>query len=71
MSRPVRQLRGFEKVRLAPGERRVVSFTLRRGDLQFVGVDDRPVVEAGAFRVWIAPSAESEGVAGSFELAAT
>ena len=71
VTRPVRQLRGFEKVRLAPGERRVVSFTLRRGDLQFVGVDNRPVVEPGAFRVWIAPSAESEGVAGSFELAAT
>ena len=70
VTRPVRQLRGFEKVRIAPGERRIVSFTLRRGDLQFVGVDNRPVVEPGIFRVWIAPSAESDGVAGSFELGA-
>jgi beta-glucosidase len=70
ITRPVRQLRGFEKVRLAPGERRVVSFTLRRGDLAFIGIDNRPVVEPGRFQLWIAPSAESEGVSDSFDLLA-
>ena len=70
VTRPVRQLRGFEKVRLAAGERRTVSFTLRRGDLTFFGVDNRLVAEPGRFRFWIAPSAESEGVTGEFELGA-
>ncbi|SFP51265.1 glycoside hydrolase family 3 N-terminal domain-containing protein [Sphingomonas rubra] len=70
VTRPIRQLRGFEKVRLAPGARRVVSFTLRRGDLSFIGVDNRPVVEPGRFQLWIAPSGESDGVTGSFELVA-
>ena len=32
--------------------------------------DNRPVVEPGTFDVWIAPSAESEGVHGTFELTA-
>ena len=70
VTRPVRQLRGFEKVRLAAGERRTVAFTLRRGDLTFFGVDNRLVAEPGRFRFWIAPSAESEGVTGEFELGA-
>ena len=68
ITRPVRELRGFEKVSLAPGQRRTVTFTLRRGDLSFVGVDNRPVTEPGRFDLWIAPSAQAEGVTGSFEL---
>ena len=41
-----------------------------RGGLSFLGAGDRPTVEPGTFDVWIAPSAESDGVNGSFELTA-
>jgi len=70
VTRPVRELKAFRKVALAPGQSEVVSFRLSASDLQFIGRDNRPTVEAGMFDVWIAPSAESEGVHGSFELLA-
>jgi beta-glucosidase len=47
-----------------------VSFTLSPSDLSFVGADGRWIAEPGTFDVWIAPSAESDGVRGSFDLTA-
>jgi beta-glucosidase len=70
LTRPVRELKAFRKVALAPGRSEVVRFTLRASDLSFIGRDDRWVAEPGTFDVWIAPSAESPGVSGSFELTA-
>jgi beta-glucosidase len=67
--RPVRELKGFRKILLAPGEERVVEFTIVRRDLQFQDVADRTVAEAGKFRVWVAPSSV-EGVSAEFELLA-
>ena len=68
VTRPVRELKAFAKVALAPGESREVRFTLRRADLLFIGLGLTPTVEPGLFDVWIAPSAEAEGVHGTFEL---
>ena len=70
ITRPVRELKAFRKIRLAPGQSEVVRFTLRPANLQFYGVNNRPVVEPGTFDVWIAPSAEADGVHGTFELTA-
>ncbi|MBD8679458.1 glycoside hydrolase family 3 N-terminal domain-containing protein [Sphingomonas sp. CFBP 13720] len=69
ITRPVRELKGFRRVALKPGESQVVEFTLRAADLRFVGIDDKLTVEPGEFRVWIAPSAQAEGVNGRFVLA--
>lgn len=69
ITRPVRELKAFQRVPLKPGERRRVEFTLRREDLTFVGLDLKPTVEPGRFRLWIAPSAQAEGVSGEFTLA--
>ena len=60
---------GFQKVALAPGETKRVSFTLTRQELQFVGRDNRWIAEPGMFDVWIAPSAQADGDKGSFALA--
>ncbi|MEG8027309.1 glycoside hydrolase family 3 N-terminal domain-containing protein [Sphingomonas aerolata] len=68
VTRPVRELKTFRRVALKPGERQVVSFTLRRDDLLFIGQDLVPTVEPGRFRLWIAPSAQAEGVSGEFQL---
>jgi len=70
ITRPVRELKAFRKVTLAPGQSQMVRFVLRPADLTFYGTANRPVVEPGTFDVWIAPSAEAEGVRGSFELTA-
>ena len=70
ITRPVRELKAFRKVALAPGQSEVVRFTLRAADLAFYGLQDKPVVEPGTFDVWIAPSAEAPGVSGTFDLTA-
>ena len=53
VTRPMRQLVGFQHVRLHPGERRSVAFTLRAEDLAFAGRDGRWVTEPGRFQAWI------------------
>ncbi len=68
VTRPVRELKAFRRVALKPGERQVVSFTLRCDDLLFIGQDLVPTVEPGRFHLWIAPSAQAEGVSGEFQL---
>lgn len=70
ITRPVRQLKGFRKISLAPGATEAVTFTLTRTDLLFHGVDMKATVEPGEFRVWVAPSAQAEGVSGAFTLTA-
>ncbi len=68
ITRAVRQLKAYRRVSLAPGTSEKVSFTLRRSDLTFIGTDMKPAVEPGDFLVWIAPSAEADGVSGRFTL---
>ncbi|UIJ47329.1 glycoside hydrolase family 3 C-terminal domain-containing protein [Sphingomonas cannabina] len=69
ITRPVRELKGYRKIRLAPGESATVSFTLRRRDLEFVGQAMERTVEPGLFDFWIGPSS-ADGLRGSFELLA-
>lgn len=56
-TRPVRELKGFRKIRLEPGQSAEVEFRLNRADLAFVGPELDWIVEPGEFDVWIAPSA--------------
>ncbi len=53
VSRPVRQLKGFQKVELEPGQSKQLSFTLTPEDLSFIGVDLKRVVEPGEFDVMV------------------
>lgn len=69
LTRPVRELKAFQRIALKPGEAKRVSFVIKRDDLSFLGRDLRPVAEPGLFHLWIAPSAEAEGVSGEFRLA--
>jgi beta-glucosidase len=49
-----RRLRAFEKVPLAPGEKRTVRLQLKAHDLSFVDLDGRWVLEPGDFRLSVA-----------------
>jgi beta-glucosidase len=61
--RPVRELKGFERVTLAPGETRTVTFELPVAELAFWNIDMDYVVEPGDFRLWVAgDSASGESV---------
>lgn len=67
-TRPVRELKGFQRISLAPGAEREVRFELKRENLMFVGDNDYWTVEPGMFDVWVANSA-TDGLSASFELA--
>lgn len=69
ITRPVRELKAFQRITLKPGETQQVRFTLKRDDLTFLGQDMQPTVEPGKFRLWVAPSAQAEGVSDMFVLA--
>ncbi|MDR7229046.1 beta-glucosidase [Caulobacter sp. BE264] len=66
-TRPVRELKGFQRVALPPGAEHEVRFELKRENLMFVGDNDYWVVEPGMFDVWIANSCV-DGLMGGFEL---
>jgi beta-glucosidase len=58
VARPVMELKGFQRVSLAPGEAKDVSFPLGPEHLRMLGEDMRWVVEPGAFRVMIGSSSK-------------
>ncbi len=65
--RPVKELKGFEKIYLEPGEKTAVEFTLGHNQLGFYNQQMKFVVEPGEFRVWIARNSE-EGLEGNFKV---
>jgi beta-xylosidase len=56
VTRPVKELRGFRRVRLSPGERRRVTFRLAAEQLAFTGLDGRLVLEPGRVRLLVGTS---------------
>jgi beta-glucosidase len=56
LTRPVRELKGFRKLRIEPGQSVEVAFDISRRDLEFVGPDMQWLAEPGEFDAWIAPS---------------
>ncbi len=67
VTRPVRELKGFQRVALEPGESRRLSFELHTDDLAFYGRDNRLRVEPGEFHVWVGGDSAAELMA-SFRL---
>jgi beta-glucosidase len=57
ITQPVRLLKGVQHVDLAPGEEKLVAFSLRPSDLAYVHPDLSIRAEPGVYDVWIAPSA--------------
>ncbi len=63
VARPVRELKGFEKVRLQPGESREVSFTITEPMLRFFDLSMNHVSEPGDFEIFIGPDSRTENKA--------
>lgn len=51
VSRPNKQLKGFQKISLNAGEKKTVSFKLNNNHLSFIGQDNKRIVEPGEFNV--------------------
>jgi len=69
MTRPVRELKGFRRISLKPGESQRVTFTLGPEHLGFHDPRMEYVVEPGTFHVWVGPSSVG-GLEGAFEVKA-
>ena len=64
VTRPVKQLRGFRRVSLEPGQKVTVDFALRPEDLSLLDINMNPTVEPGVFDLMVgANSAETTSVA--------
>ena len=60
-SRPVRQLEGFRRLTLQPGETETVRFSLGRNELQYWNPQSkRWVVEPGGFDVWVGEDSRAD-----------
>lgn len=53
VTRPVRELKGFQKVQLKPGESKVITFKLSADDLRFYNADLLFRAEPGEFDLWV------------------
>lgn len=60
VTRPVRELKGFRRVRLDPGKETRVEFELHTDDLAFYGRNMQLMTEPGEFHAWIGGSSTTE-----------
>lgn len=67
ITRPVKELKGFQRIRLAPGKTETVRFELKSDDLAFHNQKMEYVTEPGKFHVWVAPNSV-EGLQSEFEV---
>jgi len=67
VTRPIRELKGFRRINLAPGESNTVSFVIAPDMLAFYDLDLQRVVEPGEFEITIGPSS-IEGKTAAFRV---
>lgn len=67
VTRPDKELKGFEKIELSPGETRTVTFTITPNMLEFTGLKMEKILEAGDYTVMVGTSSK-EGNTGKFKL---
>lgn len=67
VTRPVKELKGFEKISLAPGESKVVEFELSANELAFYTAEGKWQAEPGDFLLWVGTNSQ-EGLEAAFSL---
>ena len=61
--RPIKELKGYEKISLKPGECKKVSFTITEETLKFWSANGKFEAEEGSFTVWVSDSSDlNEGI---------
>jgi beta-glucosidase len=66
--RPIKELKGFEKVMLQPGETKTITFTIDKEKLAFYNDQLERITEPGEFRVMIGGASDDIILQGSFNL---
>ncbi len=67
VTRPVKELKGFEKVWLTKGERKTVEFEISEKDLEFYGISMKLAAEPGKFKLFVGGNPQ-QLLEASFEL---
>ena len=60
VTRPVKELKGFSKILLKTGEKKVVKFVITENDLSFYDSKMNYTAEPGEFMLWISTSSADE-----------
>jgi beta-glucosidase len=68
VTRPVKELKGFKRITLNPGEKKTVAFTLGPKELSFPDQSMQWIVEPGLIEVMIGSSSEEITVRSSFDV---
>ena len=68
MTRPVKELAGFARVHLEPGEKKRLTFSLHTSQLAFLDQDMKWKIEHGEIRVEAAASSDDVRLSGSFRI---
>jgi beta-glucosidase len=67
LTRPIRELKSFQRIHLEPGQVKTATFALKSNDLAYYNANGKLITEPGKFNVWIAPDSAS-GLQGNFTL---
>lgn len=59
VARPVRELKGFQRIVLRAGQSRSIEFTLSKNELSFWNIDMKEVVEPAAVKIWVSQDSQS------------
>ncbi|SMO63506.1 beta-glucosidase BglX [Fodinibius sediminis] len=57
VTRPIKEMRAFQKIKLQPGQEKTVSFTLTGEDFSFYNQELKKVVEPGRFKIFVGTNA--------------
>ena len=68
VTRPVKELRGFKRITLEPGETRKVEFEVGKEELGFLDAAMKFIVEPGTFEVMVGASSADIRLKGKFEI---
>ena len=63
VTRPVKELKGFQKVSFKKGETRTITFTITEEDLKFYNYDLNFVAEPGEFQVFVGTNSDTKNMA--------
>jgi beta-glucosidase len=58
VTRPVKELKGFQRITLAPGEQKIVTFPVDRGTLEFHDIHMKRTVEPGDVDLMVGPNSD-------------
>jgi len=60
VTRPIKELKGFQRITLEPAEKKTVHFTISKEHLAFTNIDMNYVVEPGEFEIMVGNSSRDE-----------